>query len=340
MSKSQYMQRHNNINDDRYSNSKRDSDNEFNIQRDSARVILTRTHLFASRDTPSAPVSDDLVACLICVTWSTSIDSSGSSDCDSVNKSMSFCHVMLWDLQLLYLICLPFPVVCLSDLLVTLVWHGLSVSPQDPMDCCLLFVTMDLSSVSTRSFVRDIFFVAYAERLECLKDSPDIGLSIITKWVPRFVVFGFFSVVALSGTGDFVKSTLDCFDGTDQMETSTRISSANLLSDVLSILSRRPGALHRLRPLSRVFSPCRWATTLTRTESTRLHTSFMGGSLMRTGSGLSQMSFRNRKSSCAISESLSWSCLSVGIDRLLTFLQSVVVHFVIKVKRSISSWVP
>ena len=59
MSKSQYMQWHNNINDDRYSNSKRDSDNEFYIRRDSARVILKRAHLFASKDTPSAPLSDD-----------------------------------------------------------------------------------------------------------------------------------------------------------------------------------------------------------------------------------------------------------------------------------------
>ena len=117
---------------------------------------------------------------------------------------------MLWDLQLLYLICLSFPVLCLSDLLVTFVWHGLSTSPQKPMDYCLLFVTMGLSSDSTRSFVRDISFVAYAERLECLKDSPEIGLSIITKWVPHFVVFGFFSVVALSETDGFVMSTLDC----------------------------------------------------------------------------------------------------------------------------------
>ena len=116
---------------------------------------------------------------------------------------------MLWDLQLLYLICLPFPVLCLSDLLVTLVWHGLSVSPQNSMDCCLLFVSMDLSSDSTRSFVRDIFFVVYAWRLEYVERFPDLGLSIITKWVPRFVVFCFFSVVALSETDGFVMSTLD-----------------------------------------------------------------------------------------------------------------------------------
>ena len=251
-----------------------------------------------------------------------------SSDYESVNTSMSSCHSILWDFQLLYLICFSFPVLCLSILLAPLVFRTRSVGfSTEPNGLLSTFRCYGHIVRFGSSIFPDIFFdVVYAWRLEYVERFPDLDLSIITKWAPRFVVFGIFGVVALSETDGFVMSTLVMCVGTGQMETSTRRISADLLCDDLSILSRSPGRLHRHRPLSRVSSPCRWATTLTRTESTRLHTSCIGGSLMRTGSGLSQMSLRNRKSSCVISDSLSFwflSDIAVGWCTLWHYFKSV-----------------
>ena len=226
------------------------------------------------------------------VTWSTSIDSSRSSDCDSVNMSMSSCHVVLWDFQLLYLIWLPFPDLCLSILLVSLIVRTRSVGFFKEPNGLLSTFRCYGNIVRFDSFIfPDIFFdVVYAWRLEYVERFPNLGLSIITKWTPRFVVFGFFDVGALSETDGFVMST-GLFVGTCQMETSTRRISADLLCDDLSILSRSVDPLHRHRPLSWIYSPCRWVTTLMRTESGRLYLIFMRGSLMWTGSEMSQMSF-------------------------------------------------
>ena len=243
--KSQYMQRHNNINDDRYSNSKRDSDNEFNIQRDSARVILTRTHLFASRDAPSAPLSDDWWPVwkdqchLVHFDWP-----KRASDCGSFNKSMSFCHVMLWDLQLLYLICLSFPVLYLfSHLLCS--GHDLSVSQQDRMDLrstfrCYGHIVRFDSFICSRHLFRRIrwttrtcgtFPWSWPVYLH------EMGITLSHLWVfGRFRTFW-------DGRSCHVDAGL--FVGTGQMETSTRRTSADLLCDDLSILSRSPGPLHR-----------------------------------------------------------------------------------------------
>ena len=156
------------------------------------------------------------------------------------------------------------------------------------MDCCRLFVAMDISFTSARPSSRTSSLTSYtlddmnmwnvSVILACLSSrnghhaSPSLGFLALPHFLRRHVDAGLFV-------------------GTGQMETSTRRTSADLLCDDLSILSRSPGPLHLYRPLSRVFSPCRWTTTLMRTESGRLHLSFMRGSLMWTGSGMSQMSF-------------------------------------------------
>ena len=246
-----------------------------------------------------------------CVTWFTSIDSSRSSDCDSVNMSMSSCHAMQWDFQLLYLICLPFPDLCLSILLAPLVFRTRSV--------CFTTETNRLLSTFRcyghivrfgSSIFPDIFFdVVYTGKSRICGTFPwswsvyhnEMGTTLRRLWN--------FWRCRTFWDGRFCHVDAGLLAGTGQMETSTRRTSVELVT----ICQFYRGV--RVRSIVIVhcrgfFSPCRWVTTLTRTESTRLHTSFIGGNLMRTGSGLSQMSLRNRKSSCVISDSLSFWFLS------------------------------
>ena len=114
------------------------------------------------------------------VTWSTSIDSSRSSDCDSVNMSMSSCHVVLWDFLLLYLIWLPFPDLCLSILLVSLIVRTRSVGFFKEPNGLLSTFRCYGNIVRFDSFIfPDIFFdVVYAWRLEYVERFPNLGLSI------------------------------------------------------------------------------------------------------------------------------------------------------------------
>ena len=139
----------------------------------------------------------------ISVSWSTSIDSSRTSDYDSVNM-MSSCHAIQWDFQLLFFICQPFPDLFSSILLATLVFRARSVDFfKDPNELLSTFRCYGHIVRFDTFIFSDIFFdVVYAWRLEYVERFPNLGLSIITKWVSRFVVFGFFDVVALSETDD------------------------------------------------------------------------------------------------------------------------------------------
>ena len=257
------------------------------LQRDFARVILKRILLTVSRDTPSSAFSNNCwsvlndLCLLVYFDWLKS------------DQRLRFCqHDVILSRNPVrlpasfFFICQPFPDLCLfSHLLCS--GHDLSISSKIRMNCCRLFVAMVISSASTRSSSRTSSLTSYT-----LDDFNmwNVFLILVTKWVSRIVVFDFFSVVALSETDGFVMST-GLFVGTCQMETSTRRVSADPLGDDLSILSRSPDPLHRHRPLSWTYSPCRWVTTLMRTESGRLNLIFMRGSLMWTGSEMSQMSF-------------------------------------------------
>ena len=97
-------------------------------------------------------------------------------------------------------------------------------------------------------------------------------------------------------------------------------TSADLLCDDLSILSRSPGPLHRHRPLSRIYSPCRWVTTLMRTESGRLNLIFMRGSLMWIRAGMSQMSLSSHVWSRRVCP-FDFCQMSRSDDDTLTLLQ-------------------
>ena len=92
------------------------------------------------------------MACLICVIWSTSVGSSGSSDCGSVNTVDVFLSQnavkSTAPLSHLFILSRPLLVGPFSHLLCS----GLDVSffPHDPVVGCLLFVAVRPLSASTR----------------------------------------------------------------------------------------------------------------------------------------------------------------------------------------------
>ena len=240
------------------------------LQRDSARVIPKRAHLFASRDTPSAPLSDDWWPVwkdrchLVHFDWLKRVQR--LRFCQLVDVILSRSTVRL-PASLSHLFTFSWPLLVLASLVFRTRSVGFWTGPNGLLStfrCYGHIVRFD-------SFIfPDIFFdVVYAWRLEYVERFPDLGLSIITKWVPRFVVFGIFGVAALSQTDGFVMSTLDCL--LEQVRWRLRRGGPARISSV-TICRFYRGV--RVRSIVIVhcrcfFSPCRWATTLMRTESGR-----------------------------------------------------------------------
>ena len=234
--------------------------------------------------------TDDL-SWTICVFWSTSIDSSRVQRlrfCQHVDVILSFNTVSL-PTSLSHLFTISWPLLVLASLAFRTRSVDFSTEPNELLSTLRCFghiVRFDLVHLPAHLFWRR---TRLTTRI-CGTFSwswpvyhHKMGTTLRRLWN--------FWRCRTFWDGRFCHVDAGLFVGTGQMETSTRRTSADLLCDNLSILSRSPGPLHYHRPLSRVFSPCRWVTTLTRTESGRLHLIFMRGSLMWTGSEMSQMSF-------------------------------------------------
>ena len=121
--------------------------------------------------------------------------------------------------------------------------------------------------------------------------------------------------------------------------TSTRSSSADLLCDALSILSRSPGPLHRHRPLSKVFFSVSVGNDFIEdrigTITSEFHEKELDADRIRTAADELQ---KEEVLLCDLCEFvLVESCSE---DWLLPpCMQSVAAHFVVKVFKSISSCV-